>query len=64
MSHALKAIGLADKVLTLVEDGLAGLDATTKHWPAEYRAIIWQAAADIASSRAAAASAVTNGDER
>jgi hypothetical protein len=53
--HALKAISVADKVLSLAEDGLRGIDRTIAAWPSEFRAIIWDAVADIATRRAAAA---------
>lgn len=53
--HALKAISIADKVVSLAEDGLRGIDRTIATWPAEFRAIIWEAVADIASRRAAGA---------
>jgi hypothetical protein len=50
--HALKAISIADQVVSLAEDGLRGIDRTIAAWPAEFRAIIWGAVADIASRRA------------
>jgi hypothetical protein len=50
--HALKAISTADKIVSLAEDGLRGIDRTIGAWPAEFRAIIWEAVADIASRRA------------
>jgi len=55
MGDALKAISVADKVVSLAQDGLAGIDRTVAAWPAEFRAIIWDAVADIATRRAAAA---------
>lgn len=51
-SHALKAVSIADQIVTLAEDGLRGVDLTIAAWPAEFRAIIWDAVADIASRRA------------
>lgn len=56
-AHMQKAIGIADKVVTMAEDALRGLDISIAHWPAEFRAIIWDAVADIASRRAEAAKA-------
>lgn len=55
MGDALKAISVADKVVSLAQDGLDGIDRTVAKWPAEFRAIIWEAVADIATRRAAAA---------
>jgi len=54
-NQALKAAAVADKVVSLVEDGLRGLDRTIITWPAEFRAIIWEAVADTAARRAIAA---------
>jgi len=54
-SHAQKTISLADQVVSLAEDGVSGIDRTIISWPAEFRAIIWDAVADIAARRAAAA---------
>lgn len=51
----MKSTALADKVVALVEDGLRGLDRTIITWPAEFRAIIWEAVADTAARRAIAA---------
>lgn len=55
MGDALKAISVADKVVSMAQDGLRGVDRMIEAWPAEFRAIIWEAVADIASRRAAAA---------
>jgi hypothetical protein len=54
-NHALNAIAVADKVAALSETGLRGIELTIKTWPAEFRAIVWDAVADIASRRAALA---------
>jgi len=43
---------VADKVVSLAEDGLRGIDRTIGAWPAEFRAIIWEAVVEIASRRA------------
>jgi hypothetical protein len=54
-SHEQRAASIADKVVALVEDGLQGIDRTIINWPAEFRVIVWDAVADIAHRRAAAA---------
>jgi len=51
----MKAISTADKIVSLAEDGLRDLDRTIASWPAEFRAIIWIAVADIAQRRLHAA---------
>lgn len=51
-SHMNKAISISDQIVSLAEDTLRGLDRTIALWPAEFRAIIWYAVADIASRRA------------
>ncbi|MBR0875014.1 hypothetical protein JQ633_31970 [Bradyrhizobium tropiciagri] len=53
--HMLKAMSIADRVVSLAEDSLSGLDRVIGAWPAEFRAIVWDAVADIATRRAAAA---------
>lgn len=57
-THAERAINLADKIVSLAEDGMRGIERTISTWPAEFRAIIWEAVADIASRRAAEAKRV------
>ncbi|MGY4222715.1 hypothetical protein ACVMIH_000076 [Bradyrhizobium sp. USDA 4503] len=54
-SHAQKALSIADRVVTMAENGLGPLERTIKEWPAEFRAIIWDAVAEIAVRRAEAA---------
>ena len=54
-SHMEKSIALADKITTMAEDAMRGLDLSIRAWPGEFRAIIWEAVADIATRRAAAA---------
>lgn len=63
-NHAQKAIATADKVVTLAEDGLRGLERTIASWPEEFQAIVWIAVADIAQRRAIATRQVPNGDQR
>lgn len=53
--HALKTMATADKILSLVEDSLAGLEFTTRKWPADFRVIIWESVASVATKRAEAA---------
>lgn len=55
MADMKTSISVADRVVSLAQDGLQGIDRTVSAWPAEFRAIIWDAVADIASRRAAAA---------
>ena len=50
---ALRAISLADKAVSFAEDGTRGIDRAIAAWPAEFRALIWDAVAAIATSRAA-----------
>ena len=59
-NHARKAIATADKIVSLAEDGLRDLDRTIAAWPAEFRAIIWIAVADIARRRVAEAQGVVS----
>ena len=42
---------IADQVVSLAEDGLRRIDRTIAAWPAEFRVIIWEAVADIATRR-------------
>lgn len=51
-AHMAKAVEVAARIQALVEDGLRGLDRTVIAWPAEFRAIVWEAVAEIASRRA------------
>lgn len=53
-AHMEKAVSLADKVVTMAEDGLRPLALSIKHWPPEFSAIVWDAVADIATRRAIA----------
>lgn len=55
--HALKALALADKVVSFAEDGTRGIDRAIAAWPTEFRALIWDAVAAIAVQRAKAARA-------
>lgn len=52
MSHLQKAVETATKVADMASDALAGLELATRAWPAEFRVIIWEAVAAIATSRA------------
>lgn len=57
MADMKTAVSVADKVVSLAQDALRSVDLTITRWPPEFRAIIWDAIADIASRRAAAARA-------
>lgn len=50
-----KEVALAAKITQTAESAFVGLEAMMKGWPAEFQAIMWEAAADIAGRRAAAA---------
>lgn len=56
-SHLEKSIALADQITAKAEDAVAGLDMemALRKWPAEFRALMWEAVAAVASSRATAA---------
>ncbi len=54
-AHIQRSIAVADRVVSLVQDGLGPIDRTIASWPAEFRVIIWEAVADTASRRAEAA---------
>lgn len=62
--HAQRAVAVADQVVSLAEDGLRTVDRTIAAWPAEFRAIIWDAVAQIAYQRAAEARSVTEGQSK
>lgn len=47
-----KVIDTSERIAAMAEDALRGLDLSISHWPADFRAIIWGAVADIASRRA------------
>jgi hypothetical protein len=49
--HADKAAALAGKITAKAEDTLRNLEWEMTKWPAEYRAIMWGAVADIAFKR-------------
>lgn len=57
ISHAAKSIALADQITAKAEDAVSDLDLemALRQWPAEFRAIMWDAVAIIARARAAAA---------
>ena len=54
-SHIEKSIALADKITAKAEDAVSMLDREIVSWPAEFRAIMWDAVAAVANSRAAEA---------
>lgn len=53
-SHMEKSVALADKITTRAEEALADLDRemALRRWPADFRAIMWEAVAAVATSRA------------
>ncbi len=53
--HQDKAQALADKIKATAEAGLSNLEMTLRKWPAEFRAIMWDAVVEIAGRRAEAA---------
>ena len=59
-NHAQRAISLADKVVSFAEDGTRGIDRAIAAWPAEFRALIWDAVGAIATARAAEARGVVS----
>ena len=58
-THADKATALAGKITARAEGALAGLEWEMAKWPAEFRAIMWGAVADIAFKRKVEAEALT-----
>lgn len=60
-THLEKSIALATKISAKAEDTLARLDheMTIMKWPAEFRAIMWEAVVDAARIRAEAARTVS-----
>lgn len=50
-THADKAAALAEKITEKAEDQLRPLKWQMEKWPAEFRAIMWGAVADIAFKR-------------
>lgn len=53
-SHAAKSIALAGQIATKAEEAVADLDRemALRKWPAEFQAIMWDAVALVAQSRA------------
>lgn len=54
-AHSLRANALADKIVATAERGLAPFEMSIAHYPDEFKAIMWDAIAEIAVRRAAAA---------
>lgn len=52
MANTDKALDVAEKIEALLTDTLRPLKATIKGWPPEFRVIIWEALAVIASRHA------------
>jgi hypothetical protein len=51
--HIRRSIDLAEKLTTMAEGAVSSLDRTIAAWPAEFRAIMWEAVAEVAKHRAA-----------
>jgi hypothetical protein len=49
---AAKVLEVADRITAMSANALSGLDIAMSKWPAEYRAIVWRAVADMATRRA------------
>jgi hypothetical protein len=58
-NHAVRSIALADKIVSFAEDGTRSIDRAIAAWPDDFKAIIWDAVAEIAKQRAAEARANT-----
>lgn len=52
LDHLTKSINLADKITSMASDGLGPLERTIASWPAEFRAIVWDAVALLAQAHA------------
>jgi hypothetical protein len=55
-AHLERSIALADQITAKAEEAVADLDRemALRKWPAEFRALMWDAVAIVASNRAAA----------
>jgi hypothetical protein len=51
----MRSAALADKIVSFAEDSTRSIDRAIAAWPAEFKAIIWDAVAEIAVQRAKAA---------
>lgn len=62
-THLEKSIDLADKITAKAEEALSRLELEMAmgKWPADFRAIMWDAVAAVASSRAKDISALVGG---
>jgi hypothetical protein len=49
-----KVIDIASKIAVMAEGSLAGLERVMVGWPAEFRVILWEAVAHMATLRAEA----------
>lgn len=63
-THTDKAAALAEKIAAHAEDALRPLEWQMTKWPAEYRAIMWGAVADIARKRQFDAEPMTSGERQ
>lgn len=53
--HMARSIDLAGKIVSIAEQGLQAFERSIDHYPAEFKVIMWDAVAKIASRRAEAA---------
>lgn len=53
--HMARSIDLAGKIVSIAEQGLRAFECSIDHYPPEFKAIMWDAVAEIASRRAEAA---------
>lgn len=60
MADTEKAQAVADKVIKKAEEHLAALEWMMTKWPAEFRAIMWGAVADLAFQRKVEAENLVN----
>ena len=51
-THAQKSVALAEKITAKAEDAVSALDREIAKWPDDFAAIMWEAVAVIATSRA------------
>ena len=61
-SHLQQSIALADKIVSSAEHGLSAFERSISHYPAEFKAIMWDAVVEIALRRAEAARQAHKGD--
>ena len=50
--HMKRSVDLAGKITTFVEQAVGPLERTIDTWPADFRAVMWDAVAIVAKDRA------------